>query len=205
MWNLSDNIDIFKIKKINSYGGFMICVNFSGKQNNGNGQKIAEHLKCIFPKMKVLNFSDLDLHPCDKCNYECFYDKKCPFYSDDAKKLYDEILSEEFLVFVIPIYSDFPCSNYFIFRERMQFYFTEELWCKFIKIKKKFIIIGNTGIKNVLEVLKNDYDFEYYKDILILSSNEYNEKSYFGNLLNHNDVLKRIDGFVASDFMDKNF
>ncbi|XVG95360.1 hypothetical protein ACGCUQ_01795 [Eubacteriales bacterium KG127] len=175
----------------------MIIINFSSKSSNGNGQNIIKHIR----KNRIseaINFSDINFYPCGHCNYECFSDRTCFYINDDAKFIYDAILTETHLIFIIPVYNVYPCSNYFAFRERMQFYFSDETWNKYEKLPKKFIIIGNTGIKNTVQVLENDYKLNYDKDILILSTCKYKKKASCGDLLDNADVKDKIDEFIKN-------
>lgn len=59
--------------------------------------------------------------------------------------------------YVVPNYSDFPCSNFFIFNERGQCYFrgTEKRMEKYLSVKKKFIVVSNTGEDNFIRAFRD--------------------------------------------------
>lgn len=176
----------------------MICLNFSGRITNGNGREICNVVKEQFKtNVHIFNISNFNMHPCNKCSYECLQKLNCPYESDDAKKLYDTLLAADIILFIIPIFGDYPCSNYFIFRERMQSYFNEANYERYEKIRKKFMVIGNTGYENVVSIIKNDYNISKTNDFLFLSSNDVHTKSVLGNLMNYPIMKEKVINFVS--------
>ncbi len=118
-----------------------------------------------------------------------------PFIDDDIKSIYDGILNSNQVIFIIPIYSDYPCSNFFIFRERSQCIFNDEkIYLKYLKISKRFIIIGNTGIEQTTMILKNDFKDSFDSNYIAnIKSNDVGEKSTKGNLITYKEISQQID------------
>lgn len=79
----------------------------------------------------------------------------------------------------------------------MQFYFNEANYERYEKIRKKFIVIGNTGYENVVSIIKNDYNISKANDFLFLSSNDVNTKSVLGDLMNYPIMKEKVINFVS--------
>jgi multimeric flavodoxin WrbA len=175
-----------------------LVVNFSGKISVGNGESIGRFIcdaSCHAPQL--INYRDLRIHACSCCNYECFLDNNhCRYITDDLVALYDSILCADKVFFIIPVYSDYPCSNYFSFRERSQCYFDETSFEKYQNLNIKFVVIANNGFENTVQVIHSDFPLLDDKTILQLSSERYNTKSINGDLLQYDDVRERILGFM---------
>jgi hypothetical protein len=108
-------------------------------------------------------------------------------------------MDSDLAVFVIPVYSEYPCSNYFIFRERSQSYFDDVKYERYLTLRKKFIIIANSGYLNAVNVIRNDFNDIDEKSILNLSSNTYRTKSVLGNLIEFEGVRTQIKEFLIGD------
>ena len=99
--------------------------------------------------------------------------------------------------FVVPNYSDCPCANYFIFRERSQYYFRnrpDEL-SVYEKTPKKFIVVSNTEQKNFSKIFS--YEVEGQPNILFLRSKDFGKKSIEGNLLSSDKAKNAIAEFIS--------
>lgn len=177
-------------------------VSFSSHAN-GNCESIAKfiqkHLNC---EVDVLLLSQLDIHGCGKCQYECFDEnKQCPYYNDALLDIYRHVANSDFCFMLIPNYSGVPCANYFKFRERSQCVwqipFNDDfLWQTYAKVDKHFFVIANTDKEVFAPLLKNEVENEV--KITFISSNDIESKSMNEHLINHTyyqdivlDALKR--------------
>lgn len=187
----------------------LTMINFSSRDQKGNGYSISNYIN---EKVNMINkdfevnsfqYHDLTIHSCGTCDYECFkHEQGCPFLDDDIKDLYDSILTSDICFFIIPIYSDFPCSNFFIFRERSQcIFYNEELYQQYLKVKKGFIIIGNTGLKETELILQHDFKEHLNINYIInLKSSDVGERSIKGNLVSYQTILNQIDILINDIF-----
>ena len=91
-----------------------------------------------------INFKDLFINPCNKCNYECMTINKCKYRHDDVYNLLNNSIMYNKIIFVVPMYCGNPSSLYFTLMERMQDYFNnnEDNYPTFIS---KLHIIGIYG------------------------------------------------------------
>ena len=181
----------------------VLVVNFSGRISNGkgNGIGIGKFIIENFGNKSVLiNYSDKEINSCNGCDYDCFYSRSnCKYFNDDLVSLYDVILQFKHIYYIIPVYSDFPCSNYFAFRERGQCYFNDERYELYSDKQIKFIVLANTGYNNVQNIIKNDFPHTKDSHFLRLGSSDYGLKSADGNLMNNNDVRRKIRDFIAAN------
>lgn len=173
-------------------------INFSGR-NNGNCENITKiiQMNTSQNETKIYNFKEINIFNCNNCDYECFIDKnKCPYIIDDCIEIYNEILNSDIVYYIIPNYCDYPCSNFFIFNERSLCYFNdeEELLEKYLKIKKKFIVISNTNEDNFEKIFS--YHTLDVPSILFLSTNKYDQKGIDGQLMNNKNAKKAILDFI---------
>lgn len=175
-----------------------LVLNFSGKAGMGNGESLGRFIcDSVTHGARLINYRDLRITACNRCNYECFKkNTHCRYIDDDLAPLYDDILSAGSVIFIIPVYSDYPCSNYFSFRERAQCYFDETSFEKYQNMNVKFIIIANTGYENVLQVIHSDFPSVDGKAVLQLSSEHYHTRSVNGDLLQYEDLRERIRRFM---------
>ena len=176
----------------------ILIINFSGRTKGGNGEQIANFIykTLINEEVSIINVSSLNISGCKNCSYECLNNSICRYINDDTVQLYDQILASDLIIHIIPVYSDYPCSNYFVFRERSQCYFNEETYDIYVKINKKFIIIANSGYDNTIGVIRNDFSSIYNSNILNISSNKYNTKSVYGNLMEYAEVREEVSKFI---------
>lgn len=178
-----------------------ICVlNFSGREN-GNCKRISDFVAEKFNAEKInrYNFGQMRLTACGKCNYECFKSRKaCPYFSDNIYGIYDSITNADMAFFIVPNYCDYPCANYFIFNERSQCYFQgrEDLLYKYLKVKKKFIVVSNTAKSNFFDAFGYQCEQDAKPEILFLSAKFYSKKSLDGNITESAEALKDIENFI---------
>ena len=178
-----------------------VCiVNFSGR-DYGNCKRIADFVNGKFGSNEVVqfDFSHIDITPCGKCKYECFKIREnCPYFSDAVYQIYESITNSDIAFFIMPNYCDYPCSNYFILNERSQCYFQgrEDLLDKYLKVKKKFIVISNTEKSNFLKVLEYQSEESKEADVLFLSAKQYGKVSLNGDLVENREATQEIEKFI---------
>lgn len=92
----------------------ILLINFSSRKF-GNCNSITKFIRDnLKDEIKIKSFASLSIKSCGDCNYECFNKRSdCPFISDDAYELYEEICKSDLVYFIIPNYCDYPCSNFF--------------------------------------------------------------------------------------------
>ena len=176
-------------------------VNFSGRSSDGNGEKLSKFVNGLLEgKAGLINFSSLNVSGCNRCDYECLRRDSCKYINDDVKKLYDILLKSDCIIFIIPVYCNYPCSNYFVFHERAQCCFNEENYDKYVSKPIKFIIIANSGYENVMGVLRDDFKKIAEEDVVVLGSRKYGTKSVNGDLIEYDEVKQEIrrllDGII---------
>lgn len=152
----------------NTVGDMMkrLILNFGGRKE-GNCQIITNTIFKLFKndEIKILNFTELNIHPCNRCNYECFKSNDyCPYYHDDVKKIYNLIFEYDFIYYIVPNYCDYPCANFFIFNERSNCIFqnNEVLLDIYLSKRKKFIVISNSNEENFRKA------FVYHTTIVLM-------------------------------------
>lgn len=180
-----------------------VCiVNFSGREY-GNCKRVADfiHGKLSADKIVRFDFNAIDLTPCGKCKYECFGKREnCPYFSDEVYSIYDNITNADTAFFIVPNYCDYPCANYFILNERSQCYFQgrEDLLDKYLKVKKKFIVISNTGKTNFLTAFGYQCEEPSKSRVLFLSAMQYGKISIDGNITESVEALQDIEKFIIN-------
>lgn len=178
-----------------------VCiVSFSGRPG-GNCSSIAEILQQrLQPKNKVTvyDFSSFSITSCGYCNYECFQaNEKCPYICDPEFAICDAITNSDLTYFVIPNYCDYPCSNFYIFNERSQCYFQhhQDLLNQYLSVRKKFIVVSNTGQDNFITAFRDHIPEGSTPDILFLSAIQFHKQSIHGDLMNSTDAKETLFRF----------
>ena len=176
-----------------------VCIISFSSRANGNCAQISKYILSRFDDSAELYcFSDFLVLPCGICDYECFNNKLyCPKAGDMENILLEAVSKCDLAYFVVPNYSDCPCANYFIFRERSQYYFRnrpDEL-SVYEKTPKKFIVVSNTEQKNFSKIFS--YEVEGQPNILFLRSKDFGKKSIEGNLLSSDKAKNAIAEFIS--------
>lgn len=177
-----------------------VVISFS-KRAEGNCAAVARLLleKCGEEPVCFFDFSMLEIHPCGGCSYECFQKGGCcPYLEDGVYEMYRAIAESGRTFFIVPNYCDFPCANFFIFNERSQCFFQnqEELQKKYLRAKKKFIVISNTGKENFITAFRDHVEEGEEPDILFLSAMRYRRISVAGDLMDAEAARADLDEFV---------
>lgn len=113
--NNSNEIPLPKTTNSNLY------ISFSAR-SNGNCEQIMKYM--MEDNDAFINFKDLFINSCNKCNYECLYVNKCKYRYDDIYSLLDNSIKYNKIILVVPMYCGNPSSLYFTLMERMQDYFS---------------------------------------------------------------------------------
>lgn len=173
-------------------------ISFSSRRD-GNCAQIGKLIQSLIPDSALFAFSELEIHACGKCRYECFGSREaCPYVHDDECRLLEAVLHSETVYFVLPNYCDYPCANYFIFNERSQCFFQgrPELLDAYEKVPKRSVVVSNTNRENFLAALS--YQSEEAPEVLFLSARSYGKKSVCGDLLTSEQAAADIAAFVRS-------
>ncbi|MBE5905208.1 MAG: hypothetical protein E7277_00240 [Lachnospiraceae bacterium] len=173
-------------------------ISFSSRQN-GNCAQIARRIQSLVKEPVLFDFSELDIHPCGKCNYECFNEReKCPYMQDAEYGMLEAITQSAMVYFVLPNYCDYPCANYFIFNERSQCFFQgkPELLDLYEKVPKRSIVVSNTNETNFVTALS--YQTADAPDVLFLSAKSYGKRSISGDLLSSEKAVADLTAFVKA-------
>ncbi len=179
-----------------------ICIINYSSRTNGNCTAITQFIVSVLNKeypscqISVVGFPDIEVHHCGECNYECF-GVGCPNKNDAIQIMYDEVVSSDLLLSVIPIYGGLPCSNYFAFSERAQGALTDDGFNKIDSIKNKYIVVGNTGEEVTKAIIKATDLLFSEKDILFVKSHTVGERSIRGNLMEYECFRGSISSFVV--------
>ena len=177
-------------------------LNFSGR-NNGNCHGIAQ-VVCATLVGHVLSLSemhDMEIASCGKCDYECFRENAtCPYAGDDLIGIYKAVCASDLAVYIIPNYCDYPCAHFFAFNERSQCFFQSapELLDVYLQIKKKFIVVSNTGTENFLQAFQYHVEDGAVPDILFLSAKGYGKDSIAGNLMEAAGARQTVLRFIGA-------
>ncbi|MCL2670880.1 MAG: NAD(P)H-dependent oxidoreductase [Clostridiales bacterium] len=175
-------------------------LNFSGRKN-GNCHGIAQ-VVCAALAGHVLSLSemhDMEIAPCGKCDYECFRENTaCPYAGDNLIGIYKAICTADLAIYIVPNYCDYPCAHFFAFNERSQCFFQNapEKLDAYLQVKKKFIVVSNTGKENFLQAFQYHVEDGMPPDTLFLAAKEYGKSSINGDLTDSVDAMRAVAGFV---------
>lgn len=179
-----------------------ICViSFSGR-TGGNCGSIAQALRRQWgDEVTVYDFSALSVTPCGHCGCECFQSReRCPYFGDSEFAICDAVTNSELACFIVPNYCDYPCANFFAFNERSQCYFQNhpELLEQYLAVRKKFIVVSNTGRDNFTAAFRYHVLEETEPDVLFLSPRQFHKVSIHGDLMDSREAREAVGRFAAS-------
>lgn len=177
-----------------------ICViSFSGR-SGGNCWKIAELVGEQFNvRVKLFDFSALNITPCGKCGYDCFISaESCPYLNDSVYGIYEAVSESDLTFFIVPNYCDYPCSLFFAFNERSQCYFQKKYsrLGKYLSVRKKFIVVSNTDRDNFVSAFRYQVEENIDPEILFLSSRRFGKVSIEGNLTDSEEARELIKRYA---------
>ena len=186
-------------------------INFSGRCE-GNCHGIAEFIKnalTVSYEINVKEMHSMNITPCGKCGYECFINNAgCPHENDDILDIYNTICSSDLAFYIVPNYVEYPNANYFIFRERGACFFLNkpialqekygsiDLGEIYRRVKKKFIVVSNTGKENFKRAFKSHIDDNMDVDILFLAAIDYDKSAILGDLMDSPKARIDIENFI---------
>jgi len=174
-----------------------ICiVNFSGRRD-GNCHDIAvfiEQTLAVAHKVTLFEMCNLNINPCGKCDYECFYKDICPYDNDDIVGIYNALCSSDLAYYIIPNYIDYPNAYFFMFSERKQGYFASRPG-QYLGIKKKFVVVSNTGEENFRQILSQHVLDSDNGDFLFMATKGFDKGSPRGGMMESEKAKEVVRGF----------
>lgn len=181
-----------------------ICIiSFSGRSGGNCGsiaEELWEHLKSK-GEVEVYDFSNIAITPCGRCDCECFREREdCPYFSDPEFSICNSITNSSCTYFIVPNYCDYPPANFFIFNERSQCCFQRhnELLERYLSVKKKFIVVSNTGRDNFTAAFRYHVQEGCEPDVLFLSARKFGKVSIKGDLMDSGEAREAVRIFAGS-------
>lgn len=172
-----------------------IILSFSGRRN-GNCAAIARLIQQLTGG-EVFSFADLTVHPCGRCEYECFqHGSDCPYIGDDVLRLYDAVIRSRFAYYILPNHCDFPNANFFAFNERSLCFFSgrSDLLDAYLQIPKKFIAVSGSDSELIRAALSQHAE---NPEILFLSAKAFEKKSIAGDLMTVPEAIETVKRFIS--------
>ena len=174
-----------------------LILNFSSHRE-GNCYHLARLVEEILGgEAKIVDFSDLDVHPCGKCSYDCFRGNRCPLEEDGIPGLYEAIDGAEEVIFIVPNYCGYPCGNFFAFNERGYSWFAgrKDRMARFAEVPKRFVVVSNSESHHFSEA------FSYLvkdrnPEICYLATRKFAMNSFGGNLAQAPGVREILEVFL---------
>lgn len=181
----------------------IVIVNFSGREV-GNCQAISQVVGDVHlsDKVYIYHFSSLTVHPCGKCNYECFgREESCPYQDDAVYEIYKKVTVCDLAYFILPNYCDYPNANYFLFNERSQCFFQHrpELLERYLAVSKKFIVVSNTETDHFIQAFRYQISENEQPNVLFLAAKKYQKKSIVGDIMDSEKAKKDVKEFCRND------
>ena len=180
-----------------------ICIISFSARPGGNCGSIAREIQKFWQgrgEVELFDFSALEITPCGRCGYECFVDREsCPYFSDPEFAICEAIAASDITYFILPNYCYYPPANFFIFNERGQCYFQRhhELLEKYLSVRKKFIVVSNTGRENFTAAFRYHVPEGTEPDTLFLRAREFGRVSIRGDLLSSPEAVEAVRGFIV--------
>lgn len=174
-------------------------LSFSARKT-GNCFSLVNYIinKSLNAKAEYISISDLDIHECSSCSYECM-NGEC-IYNDDAYSYFESTKEVDKIIWLVPMYCGNPSSLYFKLNERSQDFWmrNEAYYDEFLN--KLFIIgIGNMDeenpFKQIFEQLFSCSTVPSH--ILILETQKYGLNSIRDCLLDNKTVKKQVKKFLS--------
>lgn len=173
----------------------ILLLDFSPKRHDGNCTSMARFLMRTYPEhtYTYVRLATEGIQPCGNCNYTCL---KNPTYScenrDGSWKIYALSEKADKIYYFIPIFSDYPNSYYFMFRERSQSVVNDYMFF-YEKVKKRFVFVANTGKENLENIVMSEPGKD--KSFIVMSTHDYGTKGIFGDLMNYVECQKKLKDF----------
>lgn len=135
--------------------------------------------------------------PCSDCNYECLrLGVSCPSISAEQRAMMDSVLESDVVYYIIPNFCGFPCANYLSFNERCVSYFNmdRELMGRYMRVRKRFIVVSNTENDNFVMALRQQTATD--PEILYMKTSKYKKQSIAGDILESVDAQADLEQFL---------
>ena len=178
-----------------------VCiVNFSGRRD-GNCHDIAKFIEQTLScqhEITLFEMCDMDVSPCGKCSYECFYkEKTCPYINDNLAALYTAICTSDLAYYIVPNYINYPNACFFIFNERKQGFFghNTDLAKKYSETAKKFIVVSNTEEDNFRQILGRHVSEDSRGDFLFMATKDFDKGGVRGGMMESEEAKMKVRGF----------
>lgn len=176
------------------------CIISFSSRPGGNCGRIAEEIARQIPgETALFDFSALTVTPCGRCAYQCFQDReRCPYTADPERAICESITESALTYFVVPNYCDYPCANFFAFNERSQCYFQGrgDLLERYLAVRKKFVVVSNTGRENFTAAFRYHVSEDAEPDILFLSARRFQHSSIRGDLMDSPEAREVLSEFI---------
>ena len=174
-------------------------ISFSSRAGGNCGRIASELERHMEGEAKVHDFSAFTLTPCGRCGYECFQKREnCPYFDEPEFDLCQAVVNSDLACFIVPNYCDYPCANFFIFNERSQCCFQRDpgLLERYLSVRKKFIVVSNTGRDNFVTAFRYHVPEGEEPDVLFLSAKRFGRVSIWGDLMESEEARKEVLGFI---------
>lgn len=174
-------------------------VSFSSRPGGNCGSIAAEISRQTPGGAALFDFSALTVTPCGRCGYECFQGReRCPYIADPERAICESITESDLTYFVVPNYCDYPCANFFAFNERSQCCFQgrEDLLERYLAVRKKFVVVSNTGRENFTAAFQYHVAEDAEPDILFLSAKRFRRSSIQGDLMDCPEAREVLAEFI---------
>lgn len=158
-------------------------------------QQVSNHYR--LSNENYYHFTMNSCNACQGCNYECLTPGKvCPTLPEYLKKTLDAAIECDLIYFIVPNFCDYPNGNYFAFQERCVGYFGLDrgLRAKYMKIKKRFIIVSNTENDQFKMSMQQQTTDE--PEILYMKSSKYNKRSKTGDMMQSKEAVDDLNAFL---------
>jgi multimeric flavodoxin WrbA len=173
----------------------IVIVNFSNR-NDGNCSFIAHYLNDILNDSSVYEFGKMNVSNCGNCNYECLNGKSC-IINDDLSELIKMLLESKEIIFVVPNYCGYPCSNYFVYNERIcgKLASDRELFTFYLNIPKRFVVVSNGDITQFNQPFLYQINRNEKLNFIQIKSRDY---SFSSTSLwsNNDDVKAKLSSYI---------
>lgn len=173
-------------------------ISFSSRAGGNCGSIAAEIKRHISGEAEIYDFSNFAITPCGRCSCECFQAREsCPYFDDMEFIVCGAVAKSSLTYFIVPNYCGYPCANFFIFNERSQccFQHHQDLLEKYLAVRKKFIVVSNTGRDNFTAAFRYHVPENEEPDVLFLSARQFHKVSIHGDLMDSaeaRDILLRF-------------
>mgnify|MGYP005764664149 FL=1 len=177
----------------------ILLLDFSPKAMEGNCASMAQFLLKAYPMhtYTLVHVAKEGIEPCGQCQYRCLvgpdYACECP---DASRGIYELTKDVDLIYYFIPVFSDYPCAYYFMFRERGQSVVNDHM-ASYSQAKKRFIFVANTGKENLEKIVKSEPGQD--KSYIVMSTQDYKTKGVLGDLMQYAACQDKLQSYFEKD------